>query len=86
MTVIALISGTMLGIAAVITGLRLLMGPTTLDRVVAMDMLVAIILCSIATVVALTADASPLPVLVVVALLGFVGSASIARLLGPRSQ
>jgi multicomponent Na+:H+ antiporter subunit F len=86
MMTVAIIAGTMLGVAAAITGIRLLIGPTTLDRVVAMDMLVAIILCSIATVVALTADSSPLPVLVVVALLGFVGSASIARLLGPRSQ
>jgi multicomponent Na+:H+ antiporter subunit F len=86
MMTVAIIAGTMLGLAAAITGIRLLIGPTTLDRVVAMDMLVAIILCSIATVVTLTADSSPLPVLVVVALLGFVGSASIARLLGPRSQ
>jgi multicomponent Na+:H+ antiporter subunit F len=86
MTTVFGIVAAMLALAAVITAIRLLIGPSTLDRVVALDMMLAIVLCGIAVHVAVTRDAAPLPVLVVVALLGFVGSASIARFLGPRSR
>jgi multicomponent Na+:H+ antiporter subunit F len=84
MTIVFIAVGVMLGLAALVTVGRLLVGPSALDRVVAMDMLLAITLCSLAVIAAVLIDASPLPVLVVVALLGFVGSTSIARFLGPR--
>jgi multicomponent Na+:H+ antiporter subunit F len=72
----------MLGAAAAITVLRVLLGPSVLDRVVALDMLLAVVLCALATFAAITLDSSSVPVLVVVTLLGFVGSVSIARFLG----
>ena len=72
----------MLSAAAAITVLRLLRGPSVLDRVVALDMLLAVVLCALATFAAVTLDSSSVPALVVVTLLGFVGSVSIARMLG----
>ncbi len=82
MTVVVTAVVVMLGAAAAITVLRLLLGPSVLDRVVALDMLLAIVQCGLATFAALTLDSSSVPVLVVVSLLGFVGSVSIARFLG----
>jgi multicomponent Na+:H+ antiporter subunit F len=72
----------LLGAAALVTSVRLLRGPSTLDRVVAMDMLLSIALCALATTAAATLDSTAVPVLVVVSLLGFVGAVSIARFLG----
>lgn len=84
MSVVFTIVTCMLGAAAAITTVRLVRGPSTLDRVVAVDMLLAVILCVLATTAAATRDSSPVPVLVVLTLLGFVGSVSIARLLAGR--
>lgn len=82
MTVVFTAVVVMLGAAAAITVLRVLLGPSVLDRVVALDMLLAVVLCALATFAAITLDSSSVPVLVVVTLLGFVGSVSIARFLG----
>ncbi len=82
MTAVVTVAACILGLAACLTTVRLLRGPSTLDRVVALDMLIAILLCSLAVTAAATLDSSPVPVLVVVSLLGFVGSVSIARFLG----
>jgi multicomponent Na+:H+ antiporter subunit F len=82
MTLAVTVAVVMLGAAGAVTVLRLLLGPSALDRVVALDMLLAIVLCGLATFAALTLDSSSVPVLVVVSLLGFVGSVSIARFLG----
>lgn len=82
MTVVFAVAAGMLCLAAAVAVARLVRGPATLDRVVAMDMLLAITMCGLATTAAATVDSTPVPVLVVVALLGFTGSASIARFLG----
>jgi multicomponent Na+:H+ antiporter subunit F len=81
--VFAVVAG-MLTLAACITVVRLVRGPSALDRVVALDMLLAITLCGLAATAAASLDPSPVPVLVVVALLGFVGAVSIARI--PRAE
>lgn len=82
MTVVAVIVAVLLSCSAGLTVLRMVIGPSTLDRVVAMDMLVAVIVCGLATFAAVTLDTTMAPILVVVSLLGFVGSVSIARFLG----
>jgi len=82
MTVVAVLAGVMLSAAAALVVVRMVRGPATLDRVVALDMLVAVIVCGIAVYAATTLDSSPVPVLVVVALLGFIGSVAVARFFG----
>jgi multicomponent Na+:H+ antiporter subunit F len=82
MDVVFTVVTVMLAAAAAVTVVRLLRGPATLDRVVAMDMLLAITMCGLATFAAATLDSTAIPVLVVVSLLGFTGAVSIARILG----
>ena len=71
----------MLAAAAAITVVRLLRGPSVLDRVVALDMLLSIITCGLAAGVAFTLYAIDVSVVVVVALMAFIGSATVARIL-----
>jgi multicomponent Na+:H+ antiporter subunit F len=84
----------MIVVAALVTGLlfvavcfaliRLVRGPSILDRIVAVDVLLAIVVCGIAAEAAITRDATSLPILVVLSILGFIGSVSVARF-APRS-
>jgi len=73
------IAGTMLAAAAVATMVRMLMGPTTLDRLVALDTLVAVTMCAIGTWAAYSLDTTVTYSLTALALITFVGSISIAR-------
>jgi multicomponent Na+:H+ antiporter subunit F len=67
---------------AALTLVRLARGPSLLDRVVATDTLLVIISAGLAVYAALERNASVVPVLVVVSLLAFVGTVSIARYVG----
>jgi multicomponent Na+:H+ antiporter subunit F len=82
MTVVFVVAGVLLALSAALTLARLVRGPSTLDRVVATDTLLAIVVCGLATLAAFRLDSTTVPVLVVLSLLGFVGSAGVARLLG----
>jgi multicomponent Na+:H+ antiporter subunit F len=69
----------MLTLAAVLTMTRLLIGPSTLDRLIAVDTTVAVTMCGIATWAAYSRDTTVTYGLAALALIGFVGSVSIAR-------
>ena len=66
-------------IAALLLVVRIALGPTMLDRVVALDVLVAVTICGLALEAAVNRHTTTLPILVALSLLGFVGSVSIAR-------
>ena len=76
----------MLGVAAALTLFRLLLGPSTLDRIVALDVFVVLSVIGAAVYVAYYRDGSNIPLLAAVALTGFVGSATAARLVERRSR
>ncbi|GEL19270.1 monovalent cation/H+ antiporter complex subunit F [Pseudonocardia asaccharolytica] len=80
MTAVFAVALGMLCLAALLTLVRLLRGPGTLDRVAALDVLVILIVAATAIYVAIYRDGSNLPLLLAVALVGFVGSATAARL------
>ncbi len=82
MTAVAVLAHALLGGGALLALFRVARGPSLLDRVVATDTLLVIISASLAVHAALTRDPTVLPVLVVVSLLAFVGSVSIARYVG----
>jgi multicomponent Na+:H+ antiporter subunit F len=82
MTVVAAVAYLLLGSGALLALLRLARGPSLLDRVVATDTLLMIIACGLAVYAALEREPTLVPVLVVVSLLAFVGSVSIARYVG----
>ncbi len=63
---------------------RLVRGPSLADRIVALDTLLVVIVSGIAVGAARTGDGTYLDVLVVTALLGFVGTVTVARLIERR--
>ena len=77
--VIGIICGVMLTIGAVCALARAERGPSILDRVVAVDVVVATILATVALISAWTGRSDLVPVLVVLALVGFIGSVTLAR-------
>lgn len=79
MTVVAIIAGILLTAAAVITSYRVLAGPSTLDRVVGIDSLMAIAAAGLAVWAAYSNDTTVIPAIVAVALVGFLGSAAVSR-------
>ncbi len=82
MTFVQIALYAMVGGGALLALVRLARGPSLLDRVVATDTLLVIIAAGLAVHAALTQDPTVVPVLVVVALLAFVGSVSVARYVG----
>lgn len=68
-----------LALAAVLAVLRLVRGPSVPDRVVALDNLLLVVVGGIAVGAAATGSGAFLAVLVAVALLGFVGTVTVAR-------
>lgn len=79
MTVVWVVVAALLLIAAVLTAARALMGPTTLDRLVALDTLIALAMCGLAAWAAYSRDTTVVPGIVALSLLSFVGSIAIAR-------
>jgi multicomponent Na+:H+ antiporter subunit F len=79
MTIVWIIAAVMLTSAAVVTMFRLLAGPSTLDRLVALDTLVAVTMCAIGTWAAYSLDSTVTYGLTALALITFVGSVSVAR-------
>lgn len=79
MTVILGICLAMLFVAALCVLVRITVGPTVLDRAVALDMFVALGICALAIEAAWNRHTFTLPVLLVLTLLGFVGSVGVAR-------
>lgn len=73
------VGGAMLAVAAVLIIVRIERGPSMLDRTVALDMLVGVVMAVIAIWSAATGRSDLVNVLVVLALVGFVGSVTLAR-------
>ncbi|MDF2584485.1 MAG: monovalent cation/H+ antiporter subunit [Mycobacterium sp.] len=79
MHVVWIAAAVMLTSAAAITMFRLLAGPSTLDRLVALDAFVAVTMCGIGTWAAFSLDTTVTYSLTALALISFVGSVSVAR-------
>jgi multicomponent Na+:H+ antiporter subunit F len=75
-------AGGVLAVAAALVLLRTVLGPTVLDRSIGLDTLSAICLCAIAVDAAQHHDGEYLPMLLLLALVGFTGSVCIARFSG----
>lgn len=69
----------LLALAAVFCVIRLLRGSSFPDRIVALDTLLVVIVCGIAVGAVRTGSGEYLDVLVVASLLGFTGTALVAR-------
>ncbi|WP_025780488.1 monovalent cation/H+ antiporter complex subunit F [Brevibacterium sp. VCM10] len=74
------IAGSVLLAASVVIALfRIVRGPSILDRMIGTDVVLASIMCGLGGYMALSDRTDLLPVLVVLAMLGFVGSVSVSR-------
>ena len=74
-----IVAAVLLTAAAAVTMFRLLAGPSTLDRLVALDTFVAVMMCAIGTWAAFSLDTTVTYSLTALALISFVGSVSVAR-------
>ena len=79
MTVVVAICGVLLTVGAVLAVIRAEKGPSMLDRTIALDVVVAAMIAAVALYAAIERRTDVVPVLVVLSLVGFVGSVTIAR-------
>jgi multicomponent Na+:H+ antiporter subunit F len=68
-----------LGVAALLTLIRIVRGPSVLDRAVGSEVLVSILVCAIGIQAAMSRQPHALPILVSLSLLGFLGSGAVVR-------
>lgn len=66
-------------VAALLTLWRIIRGPSILDRAVASDVLLTLVICALGAEMAINHHTRTLPVLLIVAAVGVFGSISIAR-------
>ncbi|MFV0137910.1 monovalent cation/H+ antiporter complex subunit F [Streptomyces sp. HMX87] len=84
MTVLYVVTLSMVVAAGLLTLLRLVRGPRALDRIMALDVLVTMSIAATAVGMTVRGDTTAVPVLVVLALLAFIGSVTAAHLIEKR--
>lgn len=77
--VVVTVATLLLGVSAVLALVRAERGPTMLDRTLALDVLTSIVVGAVALHSAWTLRTDTIPVLVALAMVGFIGSVTIAR-------
>jgi len=80
------VSGVMLAAAGVLTAVHVVRSRNLVDRAVGIDMLVAVILNSLAVAIAVTMDDLVAALLLIIGLLAFLGSVTIARYIERRGS
>ncbi|REE97751.1 monovalent cation/H+ antiporter complex subunit F [Thermomonospora umbrina] len=86
MNVVYAVTLALLSLAGVLAMLRLVRGPTPLDRIVALDVMAVLLVSGVAVKAAIFHSSANVASLVVIALLGFVGTVTAARLAGIRGR
>ncbi len=79
MNVVLIICSVLLATGAVCAIIRAERGPSMLDRTIALDVMVTILIAATALYAAMSRRSDVVPILVVLSLVGFVGSTTIAR-------
>lgn len=86
MEIVVLIVAAMLTFAAAGTIYRIAKGPSLLDRVIAADVLLAIFGAALATEMAMNKHLGNLALLVVLTVIGFIGSVTVARFVAHKKE
>lgn len=86
MTYLWIAIAVLLGAASLLGMARLVVGPTILDRALSVDVLLASAIAGIGAWAAFHRDPTVLPILLVLSLLGFVGSISISRFVAKKQR
>lgn len=77
--VVVPVCAVLLGLGATFAVIRAEKGPSMLDRTVALDIVVTVVIAALALYAAVRQRSDVVPILVVLSLVGFVGSVTIAR-------
>lgn len=86
MNALLLIIQIVFGIAAVLTVVRIVRGPSILDRAVASDVLLTEVLCVMGAEMALNGHTRNVVVMLIIAAIGVFGSIAIARFVARRDN
>ena len=73
-------------VSALLTLWRIIIGPSILDRAVASDVLMTLVMCMLGAEMAINHHLRTLPVLLIIAAVGVFGSIAIARFVARRDQ
>lgn len=73
------VSIALIALSLLIAFVRMVLGPTLADRVVALDMMTTLIIAFCGIVAVLTSDSAFLDVAIVLALVGFLATVALAR-------
>ena len=79
LTIMGLVAAVMFGIGAIAAVIRIIIGPSILDRALATDVLLAIAICALGAEMAINKHTDTLVVMLILAMFAVVGSISIAR-------
>ncbi|MEV7646270.1 monovalent cation/H+ antiporter complex subunit F [Arthrobacter sp. NPDC089319] len=79
MSVAQIIVSAILALAAVLALVRLARGPSLLDRLLAIDVLLAVVCAGLIVDMAAGGHTNNLTLVVVICLVGFIGSVAVAR-------
>ncbi len=84
MSLVGWVSGVMLALAGLLTTVHVIRSRNLADRAIGVDMLIAVVLNSLAVAIALTQDDLVAALLLIIGLLAFLGSVTIARYIEER--
>lgn len=86
MNVLLLVILAVFGIAAILTVIRIVRGPSILDRAVASDVLLTEVMCVLGAEMAINGHTRNIPVLLIIAAVGVFGSIAVARFVARRDN
>lgn len=86
MNILLLVIMVVFGVAAVLTLVRIVRGPSILDRAVASDVLLTEVMCVLGAEMAINGHTRSIPVLLIIAAVGVFGSISVARYVARRDN
>ena len=82
--IVASIGIAALGAAALLAIIRIARGPSILDRTVAADVLIAIVIAGLVLEAVINRHSTTVPVILVLSVIGFAGAVSVARQVAAR--
>lgn len=86
MTIILGFAVVALAAAAALTLRRLVVGPTPLDRIIAADVVIAVVIAAVGLYSVIARNSTGLPILLGLSLVGFTSAVGVARLISSSAR
>ncbi|WP_312171664.1 monovalent cation/H+ antiporter complex subunit F [Microbacterium sp.] len=86
MNILMLAISVVFGVAAILTIIRIVRGPSILDRAVASDVLLTEVMCVLGAEMAINGHTRNIPVMLIIAAVGVFGSIAVARFVARRDN